>query len=168
MARAGARVNIRAAEPADYAEIRNVLLGAFPAPDEAALVDQLRADGEAVIELVADDDGSIVGHILFSPVDAPFRALALAPVAVAPDRQGQGIGSALINAGHQIARGSGWDAIFVLGEPAYYRRFGYDPAPAARFGSPYAGPYFMALALRGDLPVVEGDVRHARAFAALA
>ena len=132
-------MNIRAAQPADYAGIREVLLAAFRGPDEAKLVDQLRADGDAAIELVADDGGSIVGYILFSPVEAPFKALALAPVAVVPDRHGQGIGSALIEAGHAIAREQGWDAIFVLGEPAYYRRFGYDPAQAARFGSSYAG-----------------------------
>ena len=158
---------IRAAETADHAAIREILLAAFPEPDEANLVDQLRSDGDAAIELVAEDKGSIVGHILFSPVEAPFNALALAPVAVAPDRHGQGIGSALIEAGHAIARDTGWNAIFVLGEPAYYRRFGYDPAQAARFTSPYAGPYFMMLTLRGDLDAAGGRVQHAPAFAAL-
>ncbi|MBA3511894.1 N-acetyltransferase [Sphingomonas sp.] len=160
-------MNIRAAAPGDHSAIRDVLLAAFPGPDEADLVEQLRADGDAAIELVAEQDGRIVGHILFSPVHGPFRALALAPVAVAPQRHGEGIGSALIKAGHELARGQAWDAIFVLGEPAYYRRFDYDPALAAGFDSPYAGPYFMALALRGALPATEGQVTHARAFAGL-
>ena len=161
-------MTVRAAESADYPAIRGILLAAFPGPDEADLVEQLRVDGDSAIELVAEDGGRIVGHILFSPVHAPFRALALAPVAVAPDRQGEGIGSALIEAGHAIAREQGWEAIFVVGEHEYYRRFGYDPALAAGFASPYAGGYFMALALHGALPTDTGDVRHAPAFASLA
>lgn len=161
-------MNVRAAESADHAAIREILLAAFPDATEANLVEQLRSDGDAAIELVAEDDGRLVGHILFSRVEAPFRALALAPVAVAPDRHGEGIGSALIEGGHDIAREQGWDASFVVGEPAYYRRFGYDPALAAGFASPYAGEYFMALALQGALLANEGDVRHATAFASLA
>ena len=160
-------MTVRSAVPADHPAIRKVLVAAFPGPDEADLVERLCADGDAVIELVADDGGLIVGHILFSPVEAPFRSLALAPVAVAPDQQGQGIGSALINAGHQIAREEGWEAILVVGDPQYYRRFGYDAALAARFASPYAGEYFMVLALQGPLPTTEGEVIHARAFASL-
>ncbi len=158
---------IRAATLADHAAIREVLLAAFPGPDEAELVERLRADGDAAIELVAELDGRVVGHILFSPVQAPFRALALAPVAVAPDEQRRGVGAALIEAGHALAREQGWKAIFVLGEPAYYRRFGYDAALAAGFSSPYAGDYFMALALQGPLPATQGEVIHARAFASL-
>ena len=161
-------MNIRAAGPADHAAVRAILLAAFPGPDEADLVERLRADGDSAIELVAERDGRIVGHVLFSPVEAPFRALALAPVAVAPDRQGEGIGSALIHAGHEAARRQGWDAIFVVGEPEYYRRFGYGAALAAGFASPYAGSYFMVLALRGPLPAGKGEVRHAAAFSALA
>ena len=160
-------MNIRPAGAADHAAIRQVLLAAFPGPDEAALVEELRADGDAAIELVAEDRGRVVGHILFSPVDAPFRALALAPVAVVPERHGEGVGTALIEAGHRIAREQGWEAAFVVGEPEYYRRFGYDAALATGFASPYAGPYFMALALAGDLPTDEGEVRHAPAFADL-
>jgi putative acetyltransferase len=90
--------------------------------------------------------------------------LALAPVAAAPDRQREGIGSALIEAGHAIARSQGWDAIFVLGDPAYYGRFGYDAELAAGFTSPYAGEYYMVLALTGALPATEGQVSYASAF----
>ena len=159
---------IRAARPADHAAIIRLLAAAFCGPDEARLVDRLRADGAAAIELVAEQGGGIVGHILLSPVEAPFRALALAPVAVAPERQRTGIGSALIEAAHGIARDDGWIAVFVLGEPAYYCRFGFDPALAAGFASPYAGPYFMVLALDGELPTRSGRVEHAAAFASLA
>ncbi len=160
-------MNIRPAEPRDQAAIRELLLSAFPGPDEADLVERLRAEGDAAIELVAEDDGDIVGHILFSPMEAPFTALALAPVAVAPDRQREGVGSALIEAGHEAARQKGTDGIFVLGDPVYYQRFGYDLSLAAGFDSPYAGAHFMALALAGALPAREGTLAYARAFAAL-
>jgi putative acetyltransferase len=161
-------MTIRAAAPTDHAAIRELLVAAFPGPDEARLVARLRADGAAAIELVAEQGGETVGHILFSPLEAPFRALALAPVAVAPERQRTGIGSELIAAAHGIARDQGWTAIFVLGDPAYYRRFGFDPALATGFASPYAGSYFMALALDGELPTRTGRVKHAAAFASLA
>lgn len=160
-------MTIRPAEARDHPAIREVLLAAFPGPGEADLVESLRREGDTAIELVAERDGAVVGHILFSPMKAPFRALALGPLAVAPDRHRQGIGSALVKAGHAIARGQGWDAIFLLGDPAYYHRFGYDLALAAGFSSPYAGPHFMALALDGALPATTGAVHYARAFADL-
>jgi putative acetyltransferase len=160
-------VTARDVQPADFAAIRRLLIAAFGGEVEARLVEQLRADGDSEIELVAEELGRIVGHILFSLVAAPFRALALAPVAVLPDRQRGGIGSALIEAGHERAADKGWRGIFVLGEPDYYRRFGYSRALASGFSSPYAGEYFMALALGGPLPATGGEVRHARAFAAV-
>lgn len=158
---------VRDAQPTDFAAIRNLLAAAFGGVAEADLVEQLRCDGDASIELVAEDRGKIVGHILFSPVEAPMRALALAPVAVVPNCQHVGIGSALIEAGHALAREQGWQASFVLGEPGYYRRFGYDPVLAEPFISPYAGPYFMALELDPNVRLSGGAVGHARAFAAL-
>ena len=158
---------IRPVDARDHAAVRDLLIAAFPGPDEAQLVERLRTDGAAAIELAAREDSRIVGHILFSPLQAPMRALALAPLAVAPDRQSAGIGSALVQAGHDRAREEGWDAVFVLGDPGYYGRFGYDAALAAGFESPYAGPHFMALALgRAALPR-HGAVTHAPAFAAL-
>lgn len=158
---------IREETSADHAAVRRVVEAAFEQAVEADLVDRLRADGDAAISLVAIADERIVGHILFSPLGAPFRALALAPVAVSPERQGSGIGSALIRSGLDRARAAGWQGVFVLGEPAFYRRFGFDPELAAGFQSPYAGPYFMALALRGALPATSGPVDYAPAFSAL-
>ena len=158
---------IRDARPSDHDGIRALLLAAFPTDDEARLVEQLRADGDAAFEWVAEDGGRILGEILLSPLAAPFRALALAPVAVAPERQGSGIGSALVEAAVGQARDRGWEAIFVLGEPAYYTRFGFAVAAAAGFTSPYSGPYFMVLALSGALACTSGEVRYAPAFAAL-
>jgi putative acetyltransferase len=104
---------------------------------------------------------------LFSKLTAPFRALGLAPVSVQPKRQNAGIGSRLIRGSLERAKQDGWLGVFVLGEPKYYCRFGFDAALARGFASPYAGPYFMALALGGELPINVGKIGHAPAFAAL-
>ena len=160
---------IRDEGPADAPAVRALVEAAFGRPLEADLIDRLRADGDAAISLVADDGGEVVGHVLFSGMAAPFRALALAPVSVAPHRQRSGVGTRLIRAGLDRARAGGWRGVFVLGDPAYYRRFGFDPALALGFASPYAGPHLMALALGGgDLPATGGRIDHAPAFAALA
>ena len=158
---------VRAFAAGDAEAVRALLRSAFASASESDLVERLRSDGDAAIELVAEHDAMIVGYILFSPLDAPVRSLALAPLAVAPDRQRQGVGSALVRAGHQLARSAGFDAIFVLGDPDYYGRFGYRAAAAAGFDSPYAGPHFMALALGAPIAETGGPVRYARAFAAL-
>jgi len=157
-------VAIRPEEPADRSAIRAVVTAAFGRAVEAELVDRLRDDGGSVISLVAVEDGRIVGHVLFSRMTAPFRALGLGPVCVAPDRQRSGIGSRLIRAGLDRAARDGWQAVFVLGEPAFYHRFGFDPDLARGFSSPYAGPYLMALALDGPLPVTKGRIGYAAAF----
>jgi predicted GNAT family acetyltransferase len=81
-------------------------------------------------------------------MQAPFRALALAPVSVAPERQKAGIGSALVRSAVERARQAGWEAVFVLGDPAYYGRFGFDAHRAAGFSTPYAGEHFMVPASR--------------------
>jgi putative acetyltransferase len=158
---------LREETPADPAAVRRVVSAAFGREAESDLVDRLRSDGDAAIALVAVEEGRIVGHILFSPMGAPFRALALAPVAVLPERQRQGIGSALIQAGLDRATGAGWEGVFVLGEPAFYGRFGFEAGLAGGFQSPYAGPYLMARALPGPLPALSGRIDYAPAFAAL-
>jgi putative acetyltransferase len=163
----GLATDIRDERPEDIAAIRAVVEAAFPQPAEADLVDRLRADGDSVFSLVAIDDGHVIGHILFSKLTAPFRALGLAPVSVLPDRQNAGIGSRLIRAGLERAAQDGWQGAFVLGEPEYYGRFGFDAEVARNFTSPYAGRYFMALALNNELPVTKGNIIHAPAFAAL-
>lgn len=141
---------------------------AFGQKEEANLVDMLRSAREAVLSLVALEDERITGHILFSRMVAPTQTLGLAPVSVRPDRQGSGIGSALIREGIVRARRSGWHAVFVLGEPEYYRRFGFHQELAANFSSPYAGPYFMAQELQeGGLGDGMGDATYASAFSRL-
>lgn len=155
---------IRDEEPADAPAVRATVEAAFARSLEADLVDRLRLDGDGIISLVAVDLGDIVGHAVFSRMAAPFRALGLAPVSVAPARQRSGIGSRLIRAGLDRARQGGWQGVFVLGAPDYYRRFGFDPARARAFTSPYAGPCLMALALDGELPAAEGRIDYAPAF----
>jgi putative acetyltransferase len=157
-------VIIREEAPADIAGIRAVVEAAFSRPDEADLVARLRAEGGSITSLVAADEDSIVGHVMLSKMAAPFRALGLAPVSVAPHRQRTGIGSALIRSGLEKAAAGGWESVFVLGEPAYYARFGFSAALASGFASPYVGPYLVALALNGPLPAIAGKIEYAAAF----
>jgi putative acetyltransferase len=100
-------------------------------------------------------------------LSAPFRALGLAPVAVRVGRRRQGIADRLIRVGIDLARAGGWQALFVLGEPDYYGRFGFSASAAARYDCVYAGPYLMALPLGPDLPAPNGAVSYAPAFGAL-
>ena len=146
--------------------VYQVVSSGFGRSAEAELVKQLRVAGDTVISLVADDGGQIVGHVLLSRMGAPFPALALAPVSVIPARQRTGIGSALVSTAVNRARSEGWAAIFVLGDPHFYERFGFDSETAAGFTSPYTGPYFMMLKLSPSLSATTGELRHAPAFAA--
>jgi putative acetyltransferase len=160
-------IDIRDESPGDCKAVYQVVSSAFGRLSEAELVGELREAGDSVLSLVADDDGQIVGHVLLSEMDAPFPALALAPVSVIPTRQRSGIGSALIRKAVSKAREAGWAAIFVLGDPNYYQRFGFDQEAAGGFTSPYAGRNFMVLKLSPSLPATTGLLRHAPAFAAL-
>ena len=166
-------MRIRPAEPGDEAAIRAVLLAAFPTSAEAELVERLAQDGDAIVSLVADGGGRVAGHMMMSRMRAegdgrPLRALGLGPLAVLPGYQGGGIGAALIEGGLAIARATGEDLVFVLGEPEYYTRFGFSADAATPFASPYAGPYFMALALKaGAAAPANGSAAYALAFSEL-
>ena len=127
---------IRPAEQGDRQAIYDVEQRAFARVDEADLVERLVEEGDTVLELVAVKDGTVAGHVLFSRLYVEnagerFPALALAPVAVVPELQGKGVGRALIEAAHDRLRKAGELLSVVLGEPAYYGRFGYDHARAA-------------------------------------
>ncbi|GLK84868.1 GNAT family N-acetyltransferase [Ancylobacter defluvii] len=158
---------IRDEQPGEAAAIHALVRDAFDGPDEADLINRLRAAGDAIVSFVAEEDGEIVGHILLSPIAAAFPALALAPLAVGPDRRAHGIGGELVRHAIGHAGAMGWRAIFVLGDPAYYQRFGFSAEAAAGFASPYAGPHLMVLPLGGALPATQGTLRHAPAFAEL-
>jgi putative acetyltransferase len=160
-------IEVRDEIPRDRKAVYQVVSSAFGQLAEAELVEKLREDNDSVVSLVADEDGQIVGHVLLSRMNAPFPALALAPVSVIPTRQRNGIGSALVTRAVNSVRGKGWVAIFVLGDPNYYERFGFDREAAAGFTTPYAGCHFMVLSLAPSLPATTGELRHAPAFAAL-
>ena len=160
---------IRTATPSDFAAIRQVERDAFGHDDEANLVEQLRADSDALVELVAASDVAIQGHILYSPLaivrgGETLRAAALAPVAVLPAFQKSGIGGALIRAGNARCAELGCVAIIVLGHAAYYPRFGFSPTLAESLQAPFSGPHFMALEIEPGVLAAGGVVRYAKAF----
>lgn len=143
---------IRLENAADLDSIRDINRAAFGGEDEAVLVDRLRADGLVIASLVAENAVRMVGHILFTRLDVTggqgaIPAAALAPMAVIPEAQNQGIGSALVHAGIQVCRAAGLHAIIVVGHPDYYPRFGFSAALARKLTAPFSGPAFMALEL---------------------
>jgi putative acetyltransferase len=164
-------MRIRAHARDDDHAVRQVNESAFPTPAEAGLVERLRAEADPVISLVAEDDSGLVGHILFSPVsldaDPGFPAMGLAPLAVAPNRQRRGIGSAMLRAGLDAGRGLGCRAVFVLGHPDYYPRFGFVAASRYGIESGFEVPdeAFMALELEpGALNGLAGTIHYHPAF----
>ncbi|SRR5579875_98983 len=164
---------IRPETSVDHEAIRHVNSLAFDQDDEAKLVDALR-DGEFVrVSLVAEQAGQVVGHILFS--DLPIitgtgtvPALALAPMAVLPEFQNQGIGSALVRCGLDECRQQGHKIVVVLGHAQFYPRFGFSPKLAAHLESPFSGSdSFMAVDLvPGALDGVKGRVQYPPPFGA--
>ena len=145
---------------------------AFGGNLEARLVTRLRNDALVAASLVATDGSTVVGHILFSDlaveVDGrPVAAVSLAPLAVLPERQRGGIGTRLVQAGLESLRArQRAAAVIVLGEPAFYRRFGFSAELARKLASPYAGEAFMALELLpGALAGHAGRVTYPAAFA---
>jgi putative acetyltransferase len=160
---------IRPATAADRAAIRAVEERAFGRPDEADLVERLVTDGDAVLELVAERGRDILGHVLFTRLqvmrgDWGFPAVALAPLAVDPDHQRAGIGTELVREAHLRLIAAGETLSVVLGDPAYYGRFGYDHARAAGFDCEWQGEALQAEAF-GDAPEI-GRLVYARAFTA--
>lgn len=165
-------MRIRPEEPPDAFFVREVNEAAFGSSLEADIVEKLRENPAALVSLVAEVDGELVGHIMFSPVAVKgidgVKLMALGPMAVLPRRQRQGIGSELVRQGLRHCRNSGCDAIVVLGHPDYYPRFGF--MPASRFGitSEYDVPdeVFMLIELRpGSLQGTSGEVIYSDAFA---
>ena len=128
-------VIVRPEEDRDHLAIYAITSAAFDGGEEADLIDRLRQTADPFISLVAEVEGRVVGHILFTPVSftGPAGAspgIGLAPMAVAPGLQRRGIGSALVERGLEACREAGHQAAVVLGHPEYYPRFGFDRASA--------------------------------------
>lgn len=160
---------IRDATPRDYPAIRQIIRHAFGQNDEADLVEQLRADGDALVELVAATDIALQGHIFYSPLrieckTETLQAAALAPVSVLPALQRAGIGKALIEAGNAACATRNLSAIIVLGHADYYPQLGFSAALAESLQAPFSGPHFMALELVPGALRAGGRVRYAKAF----
>ncbi len=158
------------ASVADRAAVRAVVTAAFGRTDEADLVEQLRGSEHALTSLVAEADGQIIGHILFSRmwIDTTQRlvsAVALAPLAVLHEHQRKGIGSLLIRHGLELLRERGERIVIVLGHPDYYPRFGFSAEKAKPLQSPFPPEAFMAIELAaGALEGVSGAVVYPPAF----
>jgi putative acetyltransferase len=157
--------------PGDEAGIRRVTQAAFiglpySQQTEAAIIDALRAADALTVSLVALEHDGLIGHVAFSPVriaGIDRGWFGLGPVSVAPDRQREGVGSRLIRHGLQQLRAMGARGCVVVGDPGYYRRFGFEPKAGLTY-SPLPPEYFQALAFDGDAAV--GEVEYHDGFSA--
>jgi len=141
------RFEIRPESPSDFARVDEIQREAFGGAGEARLIEALRKRATPYLSLVAESEGRLVGHVMFSPVSIegtgdPAPLAGLAPLAVSPDTQGQGAGSALVRSGLRDCVSLGWQAVFLLGDPAYYSRFGF--VLAAKQGLRYESEAFDA------------------------
>jgi predicted N-acetyltransferase YhbS len=167
----GTPLLIRPERAADVAAIRAVTVAAFEGSayghhNEADIVEALRAAGVLTVSLVAEADGEIVGHIAFSWVQIAEPAgdwHGLGPLSVAPRWQRRGVGQALVREGLCVVEAIRASGCVVLGDPAYYGRFGFQSDPALRYG-PAASPYLQRLIFHGRPPA--GEVQYHAAFEA--
>jgi putative acetyltransferase len=157
-------LRIRESAPGDLASIEALYPAAFPDEDLLPLVRDLLGEGPDVLSLVAIAGSSLIGHVAFTPCEvtgSDSKAALLAPLAVAPAHQRQGVGSALVNAGLGELDAGGVSQVYVLGDPAYYGRFGF--LPRARVLPPYPLPEawsdaWQSLSLGGAEPLEGGEV----------
>jgi putative acetyltransferase len=166
-------ISIRLERPDDIPAIRLVNELAFERPEEADLVDKLRLTCPEAISLVAEDDGQVVGHLLFTPAlieseERTVRGMGLAPMAVAPLRQREGIGSKLVEHGLTQLKARGCPFVIVVGHPDFYPRFGFEIA--SRLGltcqwEDVPGEAFMAVVYDQEvMEGVSGVVKYRREF----
>jgi len=167
-------INIRQETEADHKAVHAINSAAFETSAEADLVDALRQQADPVVSLVAVIDDEIVGHIMFSPVTLSghpgLKVMGLAPMAVLPEHQRQGVGSQLVQHGIEACVALGAEGLVVLGHTEYYPKFGF--VPSSRFGidSEYGVPeeVFMAMELRPDsLLGKSGTIKYHSAFSEL-
>ena len=162
-------MTIRPETPADHDSIRQILIDAFANhpfshQTEHLIIEGLRADNALTLSLVAKVDGKVVGQVAFSPVKIDRKDcewLGVGPVAVSPSYQRKGIGQALVNEGLKQIRGLGAKGCVLVGDPAFYRRFGFLNSPGLKMeGVP---PEVLMCLPMGD-KMLEGNVTHHPAF----
>ena len=164
-------IEIRKEESKDHEAIHKLNLIAFDNGPEAVLVDKLRASCEEYISFVADEDGSVIGHILFTPAtveDCSAVGMGLAPMSVLPSHQRKGIGSRLVHYGLEFLRNAGCPFVIVLGHPDYYPRFGFELASRYHLRSQWEGvpddAFMIAVFDSGILPKTGGIARYRDEF----
>lgn len=167
-------IKIRKENRSDYDEIYNLIKLAFKTAEqsdgnEQDLVVKLRESSSFIPELslVAIKEDKIVGYILFTKIRiGEYEELALAPLSVLPEYQGQGVGTKLIEEGHRIAKKLGFDYSIVLGSDKYYSKFGYVPASIYNIKPPFQvdDKNFMAIKLNDNEKMVNGVVKYDKAF----
>ena len=164
-------MQIRLENEEDIEAVQAVNESAFETSEEARLVAALRKQAQPVISMVAEDDGKIIGHIMFSPVTLEghydLKIMGLAPMSVMPERQRQGIGSALVHEGLEKCKKLGFGAVVVLGHPDYYPRFGFLPTKLFGIKSDYDVPedVFMVKELQpGYLDDARGTIMYHDVF----
>jgi putative acetyltransferase len=163
---ASAPVVVRDETEADLATVRDLITAAFGQLEEARLVDQLRGQ-PGVLSLVAEADGAVIGHVMFSPIEghtpgSGLHGVGLAPLAVSPDWQGRGVGSALVRHGLEACRARSLGLVVVLGDPACYARFGFVPARTMGLACKWSADtdHFMYLELEPGHAARAGGVVH--------
>jgi putative acetyltransferase len=166
-------MKIRAENHSDISGIETLIYRAFEnhphhepgaKPTEHLIVNKLRDAKVLSLSLVCEDQTGIIGHIAFSPIlinDEESVWCGLGPVSVMPERQGEGIGGALIREGLSQLKAQGFEGIVLLGEPEYYGRFGFESQPGLTFPS-VPSEYFLALSLANNIPM--GEVTYHSAF----
>ncbi|MDM9584366.1 MULTISPECIES: N-acetyltransferase [unclassified Nostoc] len=165
-------IDIRCETLSDYTAIAEVNTLAFGQENEAKLVEKIRNSDRYISELslVAEVENIVVGHILFSYIDLvgeeTLQVLGLAPLAVRPQFQRQGIGSALIKAGLELAEAKKEAIVIVLGHPHFYTLFGFQPSVVYEIESPFPVPeeFFMVKALQSYQKQYKGKVVYPAAF----
>jgi putative acetyltransferase len=166
-------ITIRPERPGDIASIRATHESAFGQDTEADIVDALRIACPEALSLVAVSEGAIVGHIFFSPVTVQgergtIQGMGLAPLAVLPGRQRQGIGSRLVETGLRILRQKDCPFVIVLGHPEFYPRFGFVPASRHGLSCPWEGvpdaAFMVRILDRAAMAGVNGVARYRAEF----
>jgi putative acetyltransferase len=150
------KFTVRDARTEDHAAIAELNTKAFGQPDEARIVERMRTDGDVMMELVAEIEGQIIGHVAFHQVRVfgKLAALGVGPMCVDPWIQREGIGKGMLSHGLGYLQEKGVSLVFVLGHPEYYAKFGFTAAATADFDGPFKGnPAFMAVRMRYGPPM---------------